>query len=283
MSPDIDEVDTLAAIVREEADAARPTLGDGLKGLASLEPGSVGLVLSDLPSGETAAKFDRKIAPPDLPVFWARVWRSLKPSGCVVLFASSLPFAAEVIASQPEVYRYDLVWSKSIKTGFLNARHRPLRSHEFILVFFCNRATYNLQMLGGRAPVSSNGVKGSKGSENYASGRFKPIHVNSGRKGSGENYGASGGKGVGKSRVGATDRFPSSVLHYGSVGVRHEDRSHPQQKPVDLLRLLVRTYSNGGELVVDPFAGSGSTGVAAVAEGRRFRGWDSDPRFGAER
>lgn len=80
----------LSAIVREEADAARPTLGDGLKGLASLEPGSVGLVLSDLPSGETAAKFDRKIAPPDLPVFWARVWKALKPSGCAVLFASSL-------------------------------------------------------------------------------------------------------------------------------------------------------------------------------------------------
>ena len=68
MSPDIDEVDTLAAIVREEADAARPTLGDGLKGLASLEPGSVGLVLSDLPSGETAAKFDRKIVKRGHPV-----------------------------------------------------------------------------------------------------------------------------------------------------------------------------------------------------------------------
>lgn len=282
MSPDIDEVDTLAAIVREEADAARPTLGDGLKGLASLEPGSVGLVLSDLPSGETAAKFDRKIAPPDLPVFWARVWRSLKPSGCVVLFASSLPFAAEVIASQPEAYRYDLVWSKSIKTGFLNARHRPLRSHEFILVFFRDRATYNVQMVDSLVPVSSNGVKGSKGSENYGTRKLRPIQVNTRKGNLSENYNPSS-VAKGKSRVGATDRFPSSVLHYGSVGVRHPTRKHPQQKPEDLLRYLVRTYSNENELVVDPFAGSGSTGVAAALEGRRFRGWDSDPRFGAER
>ena len=269
----------LSAVVKEEADAARPHLGDGLRGLASLKAGSVGLVLSDLPSGETNAKFDRKIAGPDLPIFWSRAWRALKRGGNVVLFASSLPFAAEVIASEPESYRYDLVWSKSIKTGFLNAKHRPLRSHEFILVFSQERATYNPEMVGGSVPVSSNGHKGSKGSENYGTGKFKPIHFNQKRGSSGENYGTTNDA-KGRSRVGATDRFPSSVLTYNSLGVRHEDRRHPQQKPVELLRALVRTYSKPGELVVDPFAGSGSTGVAAIAEGRRFVGWDSDPRFG---
>jgi site-specific DNA-methyltransferase (adenine-specific) len=269
----------LSAIVKEEADAARPHLGDGLRGLASLKAGSVGLVLSDLPSGETNAKFDRKIAGPDLPVFWSRVWRALKRGGNVVLFASSLPFAAEVIASQREHYRYDLVWSKSIKTGFLNAKHRPLRSHEFVLVFHRGRGTYNVQMQDSTVPVSSNGVKGSKGSENYGTKRLRPIQVNTRSGKLSENYDvASFAKG--KSRVGATDRFPSSVLHFNSIGVRHPDRRHPQQKPEDLLRYLVRTYSNEHELVVDPFAGSGSTGVAAIAESRRFAGWDSDPRFG---
>jgi site-specific DNA-methyltransferase (adenine-specific) len=258
-------------------------LGCGLTGLGTLEPTSVGLVLSDLPSGETRAPFDSKILAPDLPIFWARAWRCLKPRGNVVLIASSLPFAAELIASQGEQYRYDLVWSKTIKTGFLNSKHRPLRSHEFILVFSRGAGTYNVQMQQSSVPVSSNGDKGSLGSENYGSGRFKPINPNSGRGSSGENYDTSGsasGGTKGKSRVGATDRFPSSVLHFGSLGVRHKDRRHPQQKPEALLRYLVRTYSKPGELVVDPLAGSGSTGVAALAEGRSFKGWDSDPRFG---
>lgn len=238
----------------------KPTLGCGLRGLATLTPSSVGLLLTDLPSGQTRAKFDVPVCAADMGVFWARAWWALRPGGNVVLFASSLPFAVEVIASQPHCYRYDLIWSKSIKTGFLNAKHRQLRSHEHVLVFSrSGRATYNLQMTQGHGPVQSNGRKGAKGSENYDT---------------------LGGNGAGKSRVGATDRFPSSVLCFNSVGVRHPSRKHPQQKPEGLLRYLVRTYSNPGDLVVDPFAGSGSTGVAAVAEGRTFAGWDSDLRFG---
>lgn len=47
---------------------------------------------------------------------------------------------------------------------------------------------------------------------------------------------------------------------------------HVSQKPVSLLRYLIRTYTQPGELVLDNTAGSFSTGVAAVQEGRRFIG-----------
>lgn len=57
-------------------------LGDGLAGLRSLAPGSAGLVLSDLPSGETRAPTDR--APP-LPEFWDAVWHALRDDGATVL------------------------------------------------------------------------------------------------------------------------------------------------------------------------------------------------------
>lgn len=53
-------------------------LGDGLTGLRGLEPGSVGLVLSDLPSGQTRAAFDVKLRDPGYSVFWARAWMCLK-------------------------------------------------------------------------------------------------------------------------------------------------------------------------------------------------------------
>jgi DNA modification methylase len=238
-------------------DQAPVLLGDGLAGLRSLDRGSVGLVLSDLPSGETRAPFDRA---PSLSEFWTAVWWALREDGAAVLMASNIRFAAALIASEPDTYRYDLIWSKSIAVGFLNARHRPLRAHEFVLVFSRKMGVYNPQMRHG----------------------LDPIHSNAGRGSSGENYGVSGGNRAGRSRAGATDRHPWSVLTFGSLGTRDKRRRHPQQKPEELMRWCVRTYSNPGDLVVDPYAGSGTSGRAASAEGRRFLGWDSDPRFGAE-
>ena len=54
---------------------------------------------------------------------------------------------------------------------------------------------------------------------------------------------------------------------------------HPTAKPVDLLRLLIRMYTDPGDLVADPFAGSGSTAVACVLEGRRFWGCERDAKW----
>lgn len=54
------------------------------------------------------------------------------------------------------------------------------------------------------------------------------------------------------------------------------DRIHPTQKPCSLLRELVSDFTDQGELIADPFAGAGTTGVAAVGLGRRFVGWEMD-------
>ena len=53
---------------------------------------------------------------------------------------------------------------------------------------------------------------------------------------------------------------------------RGKERTHPTEKPVDLLRHLVRITTPPGGLVIDPFGGTGSTGVASALEGRRFAG-----------
>lgn len=58
-----------------------------------------------------------------------------------------------------------------------------------------------------------------------------------------------------------------------------EARVHTAQKPVDLLSALVRDFTDPGDLILDPFAGSGTTGVAAVRLGRRFIGWERDPKY----
>lgn len=67
-----------------------------------------------------------------------------------------------------------------------------------------------------------------------------------------------------------------SVLRERRVGAK---RSHPAEKPVTLLRRLVRLLSPCGGLVLDPFAGSASTGEAATAEGRTFHGIELDSAY----
>jgi len=54
---------------------------------------------------------------------------------------------------------------------------------------------------------------------------------------------------------------------------------HPTQKPIDLMKWLVRTYSNPGDTILDPFAGSGSTLVAAAIEGRKAIGIEQSKEY----
>lgn len=61
----------------------------------------------------------------------------------------------------------------------------------------------------------------------------------------------------------------------------HGDRFHTTQKPVALMDQLVSLFTDPGELVLDPFAGSGTTGVACIRNGRRFLGWERDPKYHA--
>lgn len=56
---------------------------------------------------------------------------------------------------------------------------------------------------------------------------------------------------------------------------------HPTQKPEALMERLVSLFTDPGDLICDPFAGSGTTGVAAIRLGRRFIGWERDERYHA--
>ena len=66
------------------------------------------------------------------------------------------------------------------------------------------------------------------------------------------------------------------MLEFGLA--RFKD-GHPQQKPVDLLEYLIKTYTNEGETVLDATMGSGSTGVAAINTGRKFIGFELETKF----
>lgn len=142
-------------------------------------------------------------------------------------------------------YRYDLVWHKTTPTGFLNAKKNPLRNHELILIFSpmpLGKHTYNPQKTYGhvRKVSKASSKVGCKGTELY-------------------------GK-AGLTTYDSTERYPLSVMTFKTD--RQKSAIHPNQKPVELLRYLIRTYTNPGDAVMDPVAGSGTTGIAAYEEGR---------------
>jgi site-specific DNA-methyltransferase (adenine-specific) len=217
---------------------------DGIAALSRLC--DVSLVLTDLPSGKTRAPCDEPVC---LEQFWSAAQEALTDGGVVVIFASDLSFASEVLASNRKWFRHEMVWHKGRASGFLNAAHRPLRAHEYVLVFSPGKGTYNAEKTNGHPPIH-HAVQQSAGA-NFGS-------IRSGTP----------------SQAGATERYPRSVIESACVATNAAIRIHPQQKPLALMQWFVRAFSNENELVVDPCAGSGVVGAAALAEGRRFIGFE---------
>lgn len=220
--------------------------GDCIEVMATMGAESVDMVLSDVPYGQTQNEWDKPI-PFDL--MWAGIRRVAKPSAAIVLMAAQ-PFAAKLICSNLDEFRYDLIWSKNKPTGFLNAKKQPLRSHEHILVFYRKPSFFNPQKTQGHEPLHR-ATQTSHG-KNY--GR-KTQAIESG---------------------GNTDRYPLSVLPMPIVNNDSPEKVHPTQKPVDLMAWLIRSYTRPREIVLDIAAGSGTTALAAAREGRSYCCIESD-------
>lgn len=219
--------------------------GDCLSELPKLVAGSVDLVLADPPYGTTRNKWDCRI---DLARLWPELRRVCRSQAAVVLTAAP-PFDKVLAMSNLGEYRYDWVWEKGNATGHLNASKMPLKAHENVCVFYREPPVYNPQKTTGHKPVNS----------------FYTRY-------SGSNYGKAE---VARSGGGSTERFPRTVLKFSSD--KQTDHRHATQKPLALMRYMVRTYSNPGETVLDFCMGSGTTALACALEGRRFIGIELDP------
>ena len=200
----------------------------------------IDMVLCDLPYGTTQNKWDCIVPLNEL---WAEYKRIVKPNGAIVLTSQGL-FTAALIMSQPKLFKYKWVWEKSKPTNFLNAKKQPLRKHEDVCVFYNKQPVYNPQMTEGE-PYDK-GVRKNQLSGSY--GDFQPVHVHSDGK-----------------------RYPTDVVYFKTAESEGEV-FHATQKPVELGRYFVRTYSNPGDIILDNTSGSGSFVVAALMEGRNFVG-----------
>jgi site-specific DNA-methyltransferase (adenine-specific) len=150
-------------------------------------------------------------------------------------------------------YKYDWIWEKNTCTGFMQAKTKPLKSHENILVFgdFKVAAQY---FKGTYIPAGVEDVGevtySNKRGENHITGNRNPSTTNAGKG------------------------YPKDIIRFNS----EQKTVHPTQKPVALLEYLIKTYTLEGETVLDNCMGSGSTGVACINTNRSFIGIEKDDK-----
>lgn len=224
---------------------------DCLEKMKDIPDGSIDAIITDLPYGTTACKWDSVI--PFEPL-WEQYRRMIKPNGAIVLF-SQQPFTAALMMSNIEMWKYNWIWQKDSGTNFLNAHHQPLKITEDICVFGYAATTeskkgvymtYNPQMRQG----------------------FKPYQCVSGaqRKDTAMVRGVCKAQDGGTLTVSDGSRYPINIIEFK----RDKERLHPTQKPVELIRYLIRTYTNEGDTVLDSCCGSGTTAIAAIREKRNW-------------
>lgn len=225
--------------------------GDCLEVMKDFPDSSVDMILCDLPYGTTQNKWDSVI---DLNKLWQEYERIIKANGCIALTSQGV-FTAKLILSNEKLFKYKIIWIKSKPTNFLNAKIQPLRKHEDICIFYKKQPTYNPQMSDG-LPYDK-GIRKDQFTGSY--GDFKPRHI----KSSGQRY---------PNDVVLFEEQCIDDFIYVKTAESEGKVVHPTQKPIELGRYLIRTYTKPGDIVLDNACGSGSFLLSAILEDRYFIG-----------
>jgi site-specific DNA-methyltransferase (adenine-specific) len=198
----------------------------------------------------------------DLDAFWIQVERLMKDDHTPIIHFCNTRFGNDLINSKPKWFRYDLIWNKSNGVGFLSANKMPMRSHELIYVFAKKGARYNRIDIEGDFKGTSSG-KGRAGGDVY--NLHKRISVSN-------VYPAV--KDCAPTREGI--RCVKSVIDMSN---KKGKGKHPTQKPDDLYKWLIERYSNPGDTILDPTAGSFASCFTAKTMGRNAIGMEMDKVF----
>jgi len=254
--------------------------------LPELKDNSVDMFLLDLPYNQTNCKWDKDII--DLEKMWIQIKRIMKPNAIIVMFCT-VKFGYRLIHSNPKWFRYDLIWKKSRKVGFLSANKMPLRQHENIYIFKEKLGTYNPQKTKGepykKKEIIENECVYKNKEENYkrtGGVRFDrhPTSIIE-NKVLGQNYYRNENqKPLFRVKENKDERHPTSVIENTVLEYNNPKKSlHKTQKPVELCEWLIKSYTNKGDVVCDFCMGSGTVGVACVNTERQFIGIEKDDKI----
>ncbi len=215
---------------------------DCLDAMSKIEDKSINLICTDLPYAVTARNSWDVIIPFDQ--LWSQYERIIADHGAIVLFGQGM-FTAQLMTSNPKLWRYNLIWQKTQPTGFLNAKRMPLRSHEDICVFYKKLPVYNPQKTTGHERKISKSEHKIHCKESLDYGKINTLTT-----------------------YDSTERYPTSVWTFPKD--TQKSALHPTQKPVALIEQIIKSYTNPGDLVLDTCAGSMTTAIAAINCGRNF-------------
>lgn len=280
---------------------------------------SVDLILCDLPYGVLNVKNKKTYwdIPLNYENLWNEYLRVLRPGGNVVLFGME-PFGAELIKTSTIPYKYDIIWTKTNISNQQIVNIQPLRAHESIYVFYATESDFNAAQRKKMYDVLQSGFKYSALSkrELYATSeipkktlqacfhrdfkKFKrPVRSQYNQlkellnlKEEFETFSPADKKSFIKPTFNPQkqwkyplnleiSRTKNKLMHpktYVRFGRDHKS-FHPTQKPVDLLKYLIKTYSNPGEMVLDNTAGSCSLASAAISTNRKYICIERDTDF----
>jgi len=253
--------------------------GDCLEIMKSIPAKSVDLIICDLPYGCLASDrkgkrvgelkdpsnpnsnivivnkpcaWDVKI---DLKAFWEQIRRIRRSDHTPTIHFCTTKFGFELHASNPDEFRYDLVWDKQRGVSFLSANKMPMRSHEMIYVFSKAGAFYQRKDIEGD-------FKSWKVKREGTPSEISTQYGNASRKNS------EGGDGK---------RCVLSVIP--EMGGNRKTNGHPTEKPIDLYRFLIDRYCPPGGTVLDPTAGSFNSVFTAYEMNRSAIGIEKNDTF----
>lgn len=210
----------------------------------------VDMVLTDIPYGTTAEPWDEVIPYKDM---WECLNEISYQTTPVLLFGQE-PFSSYLRMSNIKNYKYDIYWEKERFTNVMQVKRRFGKIVENISVFYRQQCTYNPQMVVYEGPKRSNKIGNGKMGDLIDNRNSQPVeYVDNGL------------------------RYPSQIVRFKRDVLT--SNLHPTQKPVELLKYLINTFTNEGDTVLDFTMGSGSTCVAAKETGRKYIGIENDPKY----
>jgi site-specific DNA-methyltransferase (adenine-specific) len=222
--------------------------GDCLELMKQIDDKTVDMVLCDLPYGITQNHWDTEI---DLNKLWGDYKRLIKEEGVIAL-TSSQPFSSKLIMSNLSMFKHEWIWIKNRGSNFANTIREPFKEHEHILIFANKRWKYNPQM-----------------QERTGSGKSRIAY-----KFNLETHTSNYGK-IGKPKETQSElRIPSSWQKFNT-----ETGLHPTQKPVELFKYLIKTYTDENYTVLDNCIGSGTTAIACKKTNRNFIGIELEQKY----
>jgi site-specific DNA-methyltransferase (adenine-specific) len=207
----------------------------------------VDAIITDPPYGTTACSWDSII---NLETMWDKLKLLTKDNSPILLFGAQ-PFTSKLVMSNIKGYKHHWIWLKECGTGFQVAKYRPMMETEDVIGFSIHnkRINYYPIMEKKNKPIKYKGAVSSNGTNPLAT--FNDVTYISDKS------------------------YPTNVIYCK----RPSHYLHPTQKPLELMKYLVETYTKKGDLILDFTSGSFTTCVAAEQLNRRSIGIELEKKY----